>query len=619
MSSSISRRKLLQGAAVAATTAVASGILAACGKEIVKETVIVEQTKEVIQEVEVTKVVVEQKEVTKVVEKIVQVTPTPVPAPVNALGVALPADALPFEEQVVMAGIGGTGGGYGHIMESLYNRTFEHAGGQETLTSMDIDFNIYGVGCESWTVSDDGLVWDFKLRKDLVFSDGKPVTAKDWVYTMQWSLDHGYDFAWYYFDIKNAQALAEKKVAKADLGMKAVDDYTLRVETATPAPYLASLFVWFQVAQEGIFAQENWAVDPKRYISSGPFTLTKFDRVAGHLWELNPTYKGIRRPIITQIDESPLPTGASGLAAFLTGVTKGYSIGADTPSAEIAMVNTNPKLRALSHPGMATGCDYMGFNTLGTFEPMANPDVRMALCKAIDKGNLVGEIFKGFSYAQYGILPEGFPNSQNAALSQLDPNVYDPEAAKQLLAKAGFADGKGFPVYEWWLRGPSPKVTSLCEAIQARWKENLGITINIKGADFQSFTDAAFVSRTAPLYYVNYNMDYLDPATFMNIFKDGGRHPHADPAWTEFYNKANSTFDPVKRMELLRESEAQLVRAMGYYFMQSPFGFSLLSCQVAGETIQPNKDGFVFGGGGGPGMFHAYEGMYYRSADCMKS
>ncbi len=601
MARNITRRRLLQGTAVAA----ASGVLMACGQttpQVVRETVIVEKEKEV--------------EVTKVVEKIVQVTPTPVPRPVNALGVELPDDALAFEDQVVKAGIGGTGGGHGHIMEALYNRAYEHAGGQDTLTSMDINYNVYGVGCESWTVSDDGLVWDFKLRKDLVFSDGKPVTARDWVYTMRWSLDHGYDFAWYYFDIVNAQAVSEKKVAKEELGMEAVDDYTLRVKTVAPTPYLPSLFVWFQVAQEDIFEQENWAVDPKRYISSGPFILTKFDRVAGHLWELNPTYKGIRRPILIAIDESPLPTGASGLAAYLTGAVMTYSIGADTPAAEIAMVQTNPKLRAESHPGMANSVNYLGFNTLGTFEPLANPDVRMAMCKAIDKATLVSEIYKGFSYAQYGTIPEGFPNCQNAALSELAPNVYDPEAAKQLLAKAGFPEGKGFPIYEWWLRQVGAREVSMCEAIQARWKENLGIQVEIRNADFQSFTDAAFQSRTAPLYYVNYGMDYLDPATFMNIYKDGGRHPHVDAAWTEFYNRANATFVPAERMELLRESEAQLVNGLGYYFVDSAFGLGLISCQVAGDTVKPNKDGYVFTGGGCPGMMHAYEGMYYRPATC---
>ncbi len=145
MQSKISRRQLLKGATFLAAAAGAQTLLAAC-----------------------------------------QPTAPAAPAPaastgpvINALGVEFPSDALPLSEQVWTEGIGQTGGGYGHIMESLYNRAFEHCGGMETLTTLDKDFNVIGVGAESWTPSDDGSYWDFKLREGLQFSDGTPLTAQD--------------------------------------------------------------------------------------------------------------------------------------------------------------------------------------------------------------------------------------------------------------------------------------------------------------------------------------------------------------------------------------------------------------------------------------------------------
>jgi len=532
---------------------------------------------------------------------------------VNALGKVFPADALPLDQQIWREGVGQTGGGFGHIMESLYNRAFEHCAGAETLTSLDLDFNVVGVGAESWQAAEDGSYWDFLLRKELQFSDGTPVTAHDWIYTMQYSLSHNYDFGWYYFDIKNAQKVLAGEAKPEELGMEAIDDFTLRVHTESPVAYLPAVFGWFQVAKKGIWedAGENWALDPARYVSSGPFTLTEFNRDISHKWELNTNYKGTRMPYFTEIREESLPTG---LAAYIAGDIAGYSVGATTPPAERQMIEANPVLSAEMSKGIATSTDYMGFNTTGKFAGLDNPDVRLALCKAIDKDTLVQEIFQGFSYTGWGLIPTGFPNNQDETLKALDPNVYDPEAARALLAKAGYASGADFPVYEMWIRQPTDITLAFCEAIQARWMENLGIKVELRPSDFQSFTSN--LKENAPIYFVGYAMDYLDPATFMNVWRSTGRHPHSDPSWDEFYTAANSILDdPDKRFEQLREAEKRLVESTAWYFLQHPYSLSLAPCNLQGEWAVANKDGFVFKGGP-VGVPNAREGVYWADASC---
>jgi len=532
---------------------------------------------------------------------------------VNALGKVFPADALPLEQQIWREGVGQTGGGFGHMMESLYNRAFEHCAGAETLTSLDLDFNVVGVGAESWQAAEDGSYWDFLLRKELQFSDGTPVTAHDWIYTMQYSLSHNYDFGWYYFDIKNAQKVLAGEAKPEELGMEAIDDFTLRVHTESPVAYLPAVFGWFQVAKKGIWedAGENWALDPARYVSSGPFTLTEFNRDISHKWELNTNYKGTRMPYFTEIREESLPTG---LAAYIAGDITGYSVGATTPPAERQMIEANPVLSAEMSKGIATSTDYMGFNTTGKFAGLDNPDVRLALCKAIDKDTLVQEIFQGFSYTGWGLIPTGFPNNQDETLKALDPNVYDPEAARALLAKAGYASGADFPVYEMWIRQPTDITLAFCEAIQARWMENLGIKVELRPSDFQSFTSN--LKENAPIYFVGYAMDYLDPATFMNVWRSTGRHPHSDPSWDEFYTAANSILDdPDKRFEQLREAEKRLVESTAWYFLQHPYSLSLAPCNLQGEWAVANKDGFVFKGGP-VGVPNAREGVYWADASC---
>ena len=154
---------------------------------------------------------------------------------------------------------------------------------------------------------------------------------------------------------------------------------------------------------------------------------------------------------------------------------QGYSIGIDTPAGEVGLINANPVLRAESHPQPSPVTWYIGFHTSGEFPPLADQNVRLALNKAIDKETIIGEVGRGFAYPAWGIVPKGFPGNVYEQLKSADPNVFDVEAAQKLLADAGFPGGEGFPKYELWIRNPQPYMVTLCEAVQAAWKEHLNI------------------------------------------------------------------------------------------------------------------------------------------------
>jgi ABC-type oligopeptide transport system substrate-binding subunit len=538
----------------------------------------------------------------------------------NALGVNLPSDALPLDQQYRLFTTGdistGGWGAHGHSMESMYNIVYQPGMGQEMLTTLDKHNKVYPVACESFQMSEDGLYWDFKLRKELVFSDGKPLTAEDWVYTLRRSLSNGYDFAWFYFDIKNAAEVTEGKLPPEELGIEAVEPYLLRIHTTAPCPHLPALGVWFEVAPRQAYEQygDNWSLEPEHYISSGPYTLAVFERGVRYRLDLNPKYKGIVRPMITQNRAERLPTG---LPAYIAGDIREYTTNFDTPASEIAMIEASPILKAESHPQPGVGTKYIGFNTLGSeFEPLNNPDVRLALCKAIDKVTLVNEIGRGFANPAWGILPKGFPNYAGDEMQKLEPNIYDVEAAKDLLAKAGYAGGAGFPKFEWWLRAPVPSELSLCQAIQAQWKERLGIDIQLHPADFDAFTDMAFVQKKAPLYFVGYDLDYYDPSTFLGVFRtNNGRHPVDDPKYDEVYLNAVSTLDLNKRAQLLVEAEKMLVNSANYYFVWSPFASILWPCNLQGPQLEPTDAGYTILGPA-TATYWAFTGLYWSNSDC---
>ena len=146
----------------------------------------------------------------------------------------------------------------------------------------------------------------------------------------------------------------------------------------------------------------------------------------------------------------------------------------------------------------------------------------------------------------------------------------------------------------------------------------MGVEIELRPSDFQSFTSASFGEKTAPMYYVGYAQDYNDPATFLNVFRSTGRHPHQDESWDAVYNPANSSFDPAERFAGMKEAEKLLVESAAWFFMVQPFGTTLWPCTAQGWALEPNKDGYQFWGGGGVGCPHAYEGIYWADSDCRK-
>jgi hypothetical protein len=114
-------------------------------------------------------------------------------------------------------------------------------------------------------------------------------------------------------------------------------------------------------------------------------------------------------------------------------------------------------------------------------------------------------------------------------------------------------------------------------------------------------------------------MDYFDPATFMNVFRAssvGGRHPYDNIDWTNAYNKANGTLDLASRATAMQASEKDMVDSAAWFFLYGGFGISLVPCNLVGPTSEPNKNGYRFFGGGGPGVLHMMEGLYWSNSTC---
>ena len=156
-----------------------------------------------------------------------------------------------------------------------------------------------------------GSTWTFKLRDGLVWSDGEPLKAEDYVFALQRAATTGYDFAWYWDfagGIKNWKEVTEGKADVSTLGLKAVDDKTIEVTTAAAKPYLPSVVsLWYPVPKHQFdkFGDE-WAANVDTIISSGPFKVKSWEKSNNSVvFVKNDTYKGPWQAEVDELDVDP--------------------------------------------------------------------------------------------------------------------------------------------------------------------------------------------------------------------------------------------------------------------------------------------------------------------------
>ena len=229
--------------------------------------------------------------------------PTPAPAADNSVGVRLPADAAPPAKQVLT--LIGREGTFIDWSKTIQKSQWHPGLITEALVMQDINSDIKPLAAEKWDVSKDGLTWTFHLRKGLQWSDGVPLTAKDFEFTIKRiaNPDTGFDVAWYFNMIKNLKEANEGKAKLDEMGVTAVDATTLRLTLTEPTPYLPMILSDLYVVPSHIVSKvgDSWSTSPATAVSAGPFKLEKWERDRELVFVANPAYRGIRKPYLERI------------------------------------------------------------------------------------------------------------------------------------------------------------------------------------------------------------------------------------------------------------------------------------------------------------------------------
>jgi ABC-type transport system substrate-binding protein len=521
----ISRREFLSLTGFAAGAAA----LAACTPQVVTQVVtqVVNQTS-----------VVTVKETSVVNQtQVVEVTPTAVPAIVTPQGRTMPADAAPLIKQILYGPAAGERKHFDYVKD-IYQAYGMNAL-SEPLIRNDPDFNLVPGLAESWKAGPNTTYWEFVIRKDAVWSDKTPVTSDDVVFTWAHAANPkmSNSLIWFYAPIKGVSEVSAGKDPSLITdpktgGVRKIDDKTVRIygegpsADGDPCPFMPGLLSYQaacvcpkHIAEKD---EEHWA-DNLPQISCGPYLCTEWQHQTSMTWDINPTYTGPQKSGIQKMIQYIAASNDSPIQDFLAQEAD-MMTSMDSPS--LAVVRSNPKLNALLHFYSNFESQYVILDTF--VKPLDNPKLRMALAKSIDRVSLSVNVLNGTYQAGYTMLPPSFP-AYNKDTEKIQ--AYDVAAAQQLLADAGYKDGKDASGKQLTLEITSGNTMHQQRAvyIQDQWQKNLGIKVNIKSVEAGVWS-ANRSKHTMPIFIDQYEYDYVDPSNMLGIF-------HSDPTTA----KANNT------------------------------------------------------------------------------
>jgi peptide/nickel transport system substrate-binding protein/oligopeptide transport system substrate-binding protein len=292
---------------------------------------------------------------------------------------------------------------------------------------------------------------------------------------------------------------------------------------------------------------------------------------------VNPDYNGPRQPWLREIHGVYGDLWNGSFLAFQNHEVDKVSYGLITP-ADFEIIEADPVLSDNYRPhGGDFRTDYLLFDTFNA--PFDDHNVRLAFAKALDRESIVENVIgTRVAIPAYSFLAPGFPAANSEGLK--DIQAYDCEAAKGLLADAGYPDGEGFPALELSLRNESEFIANWFIASAASISQCLNVEITVNNLEAQDYM-SRLLERPTTLEFggVSYGMDYLDPANMLGVWVSTGRHSWRNAEFDELVRQANAfTGDPAERTRMYQEAERILVEDVGGIFLVH---------RIQGELFQP--------------------------------
>ena len=416
---------------------------------------------------------------------------------------------------------------------------------------------------ESWSISDDGKEYIFKLNKNAKWSNGDPVTADDFVWSwkriLTASLGSQYPDMLYY--LVGAYEYHNGQIDNFDeVGVKALDTHTLKVNLKNPTPFFIGLLSHYStwpvhketVLKHGDIDDRNgeWT-RPGNFVCNGPFQLKTWELNNKIVVEKNPHYYDASMVRLNEIHYYPVSNVMTEDRMFRAGQLH-LTSSMPTQKCPIYIEEKNPNLKI--DPYMGTY--FYRINTEN--ETLSDVRVRKALAYSIDRQLLVDKVTQCGQIPAYSFTP---PGSNGYQPSTEIP--YDPVLAKQLLAEAGYSSDNPFPKLEI-LFNTNEGHRKVALAIQQMWQNELGIEVELVNQDWKVYLSREMVGDFQ-ISRAGWIGDYEDPNTFLDLMRPNRGNNKTGWENMDFdalVEEANTINDQEKRYELLNEAEKILIDNM---------------------------------------------------------
>ena len=452
-----------------------------------------------------------------------------------------------------------------HMFEGLMrwvDSGVETAGSDGTCTNAELSYG-QAESYDKVTNEDGTVTYTFHLRDGIMWSDGQPVTANDFVFSWQRlvSPETAADYSYMIDCVVNANAIMNGELEPSELGVSAPDNKTFVVTITSDLPYFTEICAFpatFPV-REDIVSDSQWTYSPDTYISNGAYKMTSRVTNSEIVMEPNEYYYGVDTLGPDKITFKLMDDANAMLSGFNSGELDFIE---SMPTDEVAGLLASGDLKIVDY----IGTYYVCYQTQK--EPFDDPKVREAFTLAIDRTYIVEQITQTGQVEAGGFVPAGVYDAEGATgddFRTVGGDYYAPtdadyeancERARELLAEAGYPNGEGFPVVTY-LYNTDDSHKAVGEALQNMWQTVLGVTVQLDNQEWATFLQ----TRKDGDYSIARNgwiADYNDPMSFLDMWLTGGGNndaQYANPEYDALIQQAKASTDPAERMQLMHDAE----------------------------------------------------------------
>jgi oligopeptide transport system substrate-binding protein len=423
------------------------------------------------------------------------------------------------------------------------------------LLTLDAEARPIPGAAESWTVSKDGLSYEFKLRPGMKWSDGKPLTAADFEWSFRRMLDPAtaFPFAARLYLIRNARAVNAGRRPIADLGVTALDAGRLRLDLEHPAPYLLEVLASYSSPAPRHLVEKRpgeW-IRPGVMVSNGAFTLAEWVPNSHVRLKRNPAFYDARAVRLDAVVHVHTDGAANALRRFRAGELEVVLV---VPPDQLDWARQNLPRELRLSPGF--GVEHIAFNTRRA--PFNDARVRRAVSLAVDREALVTHVTRAGEIPAYGLVPlkaSNYGRNARADFAAL-PQAERVKQARTLLAQAGYGPGKplGFT-----LSYPSSDVQKRVAVVLASMLQAAGIRVQINAVELKALLGEVGRGEFDAVRF-QWLSGTTDPVSFLERLESTSgaenQSGYSNPRYDALIRQAEATADVGARAALLARAEA---------------------------------------------------------------